>query len=476
MKRDSKGPIFQVNTLKAWRTPGNYCDHEGGGLYLQVRQVKVDGVPQFEALRGGKVVPKVTKYWSFRYWRRERDGKRRLHELGIGPFKDFSLQEARDYAAMQRRNIKEMNDPILWRRKNQQNVRDLIQSMKTFEEVAQECWEAHKSKWKAKQAENWINSLKNHVYPELGAMEIRSIRKDHIVSALKPIWQEKAETASRVRCRIEAVFKYAKGMNWYSEPNPAEWDGNLDAILVESPRLKKAKNYPSLPFIRMRAFMQELNKEHGIAAKSLEFGILTVTRSGEIRFAKWNEFDMDKAIWTIPEDRMKAGVEHRIPLSARVIEILISMSPAKPDAYVFPGGKAGKAQSDTAMIALIKRMDIRHTEGGGQGWRDEKDERVVPHGFRATFKTWAQDSSHFDRGAIEFALAHQLENKVEAAYSRGTMIEKRRPLMEAWAEFCCGNGAEGALPPTIRRVKDYSEADPKIVRIETPGKEVPHKV
>ena len=452
-KRKSKGPVFQINALKAWRTPGNFCDKGDGrsaGLYLQVRAVKIDGEPQTETLKGGKVVLKVTKYWVFRYWRADRNGGRKLKELGIGHFKDYSLQEARDYATMQRKNIREMVDPIQWRRRNRQNVQDLIESMKTFEEAAVACWESHKSKWKTDHADDWINSLKTHAYPVLRSMEIRLIQTTHIEKVLAPIWHDKAETATRVRSRIEAVFNYAKGKGWYAQENPALWKGKLEALLVESPRLKKKKNMPSLPFAEMGAFIPALQAEQGVAARALEFGILTATRSGEIRMATGREFDLDNALWTIPAERMKAGIEHVIPLSARVIEIIRSMGEMEPDKFIFPGGKPGKCQSDAAMNALIKRMDANRMEAEGVGWRDPKGKRVVQHGFRATFKTWAQDFTNFDRQTIEFALAHELPNKTEGAYSRGKMIEKRRPLMDAWASFCASTEAPAANVVPIR--------------------------
>ena len=462
VKRNGKGPIFQTATLAAWREPGTFCDHEGGGLYLQVRQVCVNGVKQWETTKQGKRVAKVTKYWTFRYWRKSRDGGRKLKEFGIGPFDDYTLAEARDIATEQRKIRREFGDPILVRKKRKQDLRDLVDSMKTFEEAAQACWESHKPKWTASYAEDWLSSLKTHVYPVLGSMEIRSIRTTHIEGVLQPIWHEKAETASRVRSRIEKVFNFAKGKEWYGEDNPAAWEGKLEALLIESPRLKKLVNHPSLPFSQIGAFTEALRREKGTAARALEFLILTASRSWEVRGAMGEEFDLEKALWTVPAVRMKAGKEHVVPLSPRAVEMVRGMGKLQEGKFVFSGGKPETCLSDAAMNALIKRMDA-HRQGAKQkGWCDLKGKRIVPHGFRATFKTWGQDSTDFDRQIIEFALAHGLPDKTEAAYSRGAMITKRRPLMDAWALYCAGNGTERKF----KRVKDYADPDPKIVKVE----------
>lgn len=464
--RSGKGPVFEVATLVAWHEPGTFCDHVGGGLYLQVRQVCVNGVKQWETTKQGKRVAKVTKYWTFRYWRKSRDGGRKLKEFGIGPFTDYSLEEAREIATEQRKIRRKFEDPILVRKKRKQELRDMVDSMKTFEEAAQACWESHKPRWTPGYAEDWLNSLKTHVYPMLGSMEIRSIRTTHVEGVLKPVWHEKAETASRVRSRIEKVFNFAKGKEWYSEDNPAAWDGNLDALLIESPRLKKLVNHPSLPFSQIGAFTEVLRQEKGTAARALEFLILNASRPWEVRGAMGEEFDLEKALWTVPAARMKAGKEHVIPLSPRAVEIIRSMGKLKTGQFVFPGGKPETCLSDAAMAALIKRMDAHREEKEQTGWRDPKGKRIVPHGFRATFKTWGQDFTEFDRQVIEFALAHGLPDKTEAAYSRGAMIKKRRPLMDAWAEFCATKGLGNAAERKFRRVRDYSVPNPKTVLVE----------
>lgn len=465
VKRSGKGPIFDGKALDAWHVPGTFCDHQGGGLYLQVRQVKVNGVEQWETKKG-KRVARVTKYWTFRYWQQTRDGGRKLKEFGIGSFNDYTVEDAREIASTQRRIRSNFGDPILERKRRKREALDLIASMKTFEEAAQACWESHKPRWTPGYAEDWLNSLKTHVYPMLGSMEIRSIRTTHVESVLKPVWHEKAETASRIRSRIEKVFNFAKGKEWYSEDNPAAWDGNLDALLIESPRLKKLVNHPSLPFAQIGAFTEVLRQEKGNAARALEFLILNASRSWEVRGAMGEEFDLEKALWTVPAVRMKAKREHVVPLSHRAVEIIRSMGELKAGQFVFPGGKPETCLSDAAMTALIERMDAHRAEEGKTGWRDPKGKRVVPHGFRATFKTWAQDHTEFDRQIIEFALAHNLPDKTEAAYSRGAMIKKRRPLMDAWAEFCATKGLGNAAERKFRRVREYSVPNPKTVLVE----------
>lgn len=464
-RRESKGPIFNEKALAAWRQPGTFCDDLKGGLYLQVRQARVQGVPQWETDRKGVLIPKVTKYWVFRYWRPAKEGGRKLKEFGIGPFADYTLQQARDIAKEQRIILREFGDPILTRKRRKQNLRNLIDSMKTFSEAAETCWESLKPQWGERHAYDWLASLKNHVYPTLGAMEIRDIQTTHIETVLRPIWHAKAETGSRIRGRLELIFNFAKGKGWYSGDNPAAWDGNLDALFLESPRLKNQVNHPSLPFRQVGIFMEALWREKGTAARALEFTILTATRSGEVLGALGEEFDLGKALWTIPAERMKAKKEHLVPLSPRTMEILRGMGDLKRGVFVFPGGVPGNCLSDAAMNTLVKRMDCHRQEQEGKGWCDEKGERVVPHGFRATFKTWAQECSKFDRDVIEFALAHQLADKVEAAYMRGTMLEKRRPLMAAWADFCASKAPLAVSPQAFRRVREYTDPDPKIVKI-----------
>lgn len=466
LRRKGKGPIFEAKTLEAWREPGTFCDDQGGGLYLQVRQMRVKGVLQWDAGPSGERLPKVTKYWTYRYWRRGPGGTRKLKELGIGPFTDYTLDQARNKAREQRLLRDDFLDPIQVRKKLKQEAQDLIANTKTFKQATEACWNARKSGWDSDYADDWLRSLETHVYPGLGSMEIRAIRTTHIEAVLRPIWEEIAETASRIRSRIEAVFDFAKGKEWFVGDNPGAWKGNLDALLIKSPRLKKLRNFPSLPFEQMGSFMAALRKEKGTAALALEFQILTAARPGEARGATGGEIDLKKSLWVIPAERMKGKVEHTIPLSPRAIQIIRSMGELKPGVFLFPGGKPGKCLSDAAVGALIDRMDASRREMEGLGWVDKKGVQIVPHGFRATFKTWGTDSSSFDRNLIEFALAHKLPDKVEAAYNRGTMLEKRRPLMKAWAEFCDPENANWSPNRSFRRIKDYSDPDPKIVRVE----------
>jgi len=481
--RKSKGPIFQVKALEAWTTPGNFCDDEGGGLYLQVRQIRENGVPQLEKLRNGQLVQKVRKYWVFRYWSPLPAGRRQLKEYGIGPFEDYSLQEARDKAKAQRKLIRDEGaDPILTRKFRKQEIRDRIDGMKTFKEAAVACWEAHKSKWKERTANTWINSLETHIYPKLGNMELQAIKKTHIEAVLRPIWTSNPDLGARIRQRLEVVFNYARGKEWYPDKNPAEWAGNLDALMPPSIRREIAENFPSLPFHRMGAFMEALRHGKGISARALEFTILTAARSGEVRLATWDEIDFDKALWTVPTDRMKtekrmkknAVKDHIVPLSTRALEILRSMGDPVPGGLVFPAERSGKALSDMAMSKYVKDMDARNLEAGGDGWRDPNlDNRIaVPHGFRATFSTWGQDHADFDHQLVEFALSHKLEDEVKAAYKRGTMVEKRRPLMAAWADYCAkGPSAKPALDMEDRLADMIPSTVPlppqKVVKLRT---------
>lgn len=463
-------PRFTQAALKGWNRPGTYCDDEGGGLYLQVIQVRRKGEPQWITNSVGERVPKVRKYWTYRYWRTTRDGGRKLHEYGIGSFKDYSLKEARDIAQEQRKVRDEFRDPIQVRRKRKQGVQELIDSLKTFEEAATACWQSLHPQWGTRHANDWLNSLKIHVFPSIGSFDLRSLTKQHVEEILRPIWTAKAETATRVRQRIEAVIDFAKGKGWFTGDNPATWKGNLKALLMESPRLKLLEHHPSLPFPQMGLFMAALRTQPGIAAIALEFTILTATRSLETRLATGKEFDLERGLWTIPAKRMKAKKEHLVPLSDRACEILRSIGKLTPDGYIFPGGKPNAPLSDGAMLALLKRMDANRVESEGIGWRDPEGDRIVTHGFRASFRTWAGEETDHPRDAIEFALAHQLPDKVEAAYARATLLDKRRPLMADWAAWCEPRShlqaSLEAAKPHMQRVKVYDGEESKIVWVE----------
>ena len=373
------------------------CDR---GLYLQV------------ARRG-------TKSWLFRY-KSPITAKQR--EMGLGSLNLVSLAAARDIAVECRRQVLNGLDP-LEERGRIKRARQLEQArLITFQEAATQCIASKKPEWKnVKHAQQWSNTLTAYAYPIFGDLSISDLDTDLVLKAIEPIWISKAETASRVRQRIETVWDWARARKYVEGENPARLRGHLDKILAKTAKIKRVKHHAAVPYKQIGAFITKLRGHKGSSALALEFMILAAGRTGEVRGARWQEIDLKTKVWTIPAVRMKAGKEHRVPLCNRAIEILTSLnSNRNPDAFVFPGWKAGTGLSDGAMLSLMRKMDFRP---------------YTPHGFRSTFRDWAADEAHhFSNETIELALAHTIKNKAEAAYRRGDQLERRRELMADWAK------------------------------------------
>jgi integrase len=269
-----------------------------------------------------------------------------------------------------------------------------------------------------KHAAQWEMTLREYAAP-LRRLPADKITTDDVLSVLKPLWNEKPETASRLRGRIERVLDAAKAQGLRSGENPARWRGHLDDLLAKRQRLTRG-HHPAMPYADVSAFMATLRKREGIAALALEFGILTAARSGEVIGARWVEFDLDGAVWTVPAARMKAGKEHRIPLAPRALKIVKDIVGLSGE-FVFPGGKPGRPLSAKALAKALRRMKVKN---------------ATVHGFRSAFRDWAAECTNFTNEVCEAALAHVIENKAEAAYRRGDLFDKRRKLMDAWAAFC----------------------------------------
>ena len=258
------------------------------------------------------------------------------------------------------------------------------------------------------------------------------------MKVIGPIWPKKTETASRVRGRIESILEWAKTREHRTGDNPARWHGHLETLLPKRNDVARIKHQPALPFEQMGEFMTELRKAEGIAARALEFTILTASRSGEVRLAAWSEFDLEGRIWIVPAERMKARKEHRVPLTDPALDLLRSMPRLDDSLFVFPGGKRGAPLSDMSLSSVIRRMN----EGGGSSkWVDRSGRQVVPHGFRSSFRDWTSERTSFTREVAEQALAHTIPSAVEASYRRGDLFEKRRKLMAQWASYCLSPGA-----------------------------------
>jgi integrase len=292
----------------------------------------------------------------------------------------------------------------------------------TFDACAAAYIAAHNTSWRnAKHRDQWRNTLTSYAGPAFGSLPVQSIDVGLVMKALEPIWQAKPETASRLRGRIEAVLDWATVRGHRKGENPARWRGHLDKLLPARSKVHKVKHHPALPYNEMADFVAELRKQEGVAARALEFLILTAARTGEVIGARWDEVDVEEKIWVVPAARMKAGREHRVPLSSAAVAILEEMKKIRESDFVFPGGKKGKPLSNMAMLAVLKRI----------GRSD-----LTAHGFRSSFRDWAAERTNFPREVAEMALAHTVGDKVEAAYRRGDLLQKRRQIMEAWARFC----------------------------------------
>ena len=331
--------------------------------------------------------------------------------MGLGPYPEIGLARAREKAMEARRLVKEGIDPL--------SERARIPAL-TFKAAAEALIESKRPGWRnAKHAAQWTATLASYTYPSLGRLDVKAVDTQAVLEALRPIWTTKPETASRVRQRIEAVLDYATAMGARSGDNPARWRGHLDNLLPKPSKVKVVEHHAALDWRKAPIFMAELEQREGTAAKALAFAILTAARSGEVRGMRWSEVDRDAAVWTVPASRIKAGKEHRVPLTAGALALLGERG--APDSFVFPGAaRRSMPLSDMSLTAVLRRM--------GRG-------ELTAHGFRSTFRDWAGEETAHAREVIEAALAHRLKDKAEAAYARGDLFVKRRRLMEEWGAF-----------------------------------------
>ena len=392
--------------------PGRHAD--GGGLHLLVKE-------------------SGARSWVYRFMLK---GQSRDIGLGTAGQGGISLADARDLASALRLKVKAGTDPLAERHREAAEALASAQAAQiagiTFKAVAEAYIGANEDSWRnAKHRQQWQNTLTSYVYPVMGELPVAQIGTSHVLSILEPIWKAKPETASRIRGRIETILDSAKARGYRDGENPARWRGHLSQILPARSRLSRG-HHKAMPYDALPAFLSGLRERDAMAANALEFAILTATRTGEVLGATWSEVDLERAIWTIPAARMKAGKEHRVPLSPRAVEILKAVQPLNKT-NLFPTDKGGKLSS-MAMSMLLRRM---------------KQDCTV-HGFRSTFRDWAAESTAYAHEVCEMALAHVIGNKSEAAYRRGDMFEKRRRLMDEWATFCASKNAAGATVTPIR--------------------------
>jgi integrase len=391
--------------VQALRTPGYYAD--GGNLYFRVAD-------------GG------SRGWIFRFAIRGR-----TRDMGLGAYPDVTLAKARDLAADCRRMVAIGLDPIEARK--EKRAVDHLKAARsiTFDQCSAAYIAAHETGWRnAKHRQQWTNTLKAYVSPVVGKLPVQAVDTGLVLKALEPIWRSKPETASRLRGRIEAILDWAKVREFRSGENPARWRGHLDHLLPAKSKVRQVKHHAALPYGQIGAFMAGLRDQPGGAARAFEFLILSATRSGETLGAIWNEFDLAARLWTIPAGRMKAGREHRVPLSAAALAVIEGVREVRQGDFVFPGARQGRPLSEMALLMLLRRMGFGH---------------ITVHGFRSAFRDWAAERTNFPREVAEMAFAHAIEDKVEAAYRRGDLLEKRRRLMSAWAEFCSKPSGAGTV-------------------------------
>lgn len=376
------------------KKPGMLAD--GDGLYLQVTGAGA-------------------RSWIFRF---TLGGKSR--EMGLGSLKGVGLAAARAKAAQCRALLADGIDPIA-ARKGEHAARAVAGARAiTFDQCAEAYINAHGATWRnPKHHSQWKTTLETYVSPVFGKLPVHAVDVSLVMKALEPIWTTKPETASRIRGRIESVLNWAKARGYRSGENPAQWKGHLDNLLPARSKLSRVKHHAALPYDETAQFMKSLREQTGMPARALEFLILTAARTGEAIGAQWCEIDLAEKVWTVPAARMKGGREHRVPLSNKTLAILNKVAKGEPGDFVFRGRNGGPL-SNMALLMLLRRM--------GHG-------SLTAHGFRSTFRDWAAERTSFQREVAEAALAHVVGDKVEAAYRRGDLFEKRRRLMEAWAEF-----------------------------------------
>ncbi|GLI99777.1 site-specific integrase [Sphingobium sp. BS19] len=395
--------------------PGRHAD--GGGLHLLVKE-------------------SGARSWVYRFML---SGKSRDIGLGAAGPDGISLADARDARDALRLKVKAGIDPLEERQREAAETLAAAQAAQvagiTFKAVAETYIGANEGSWRNdKHRQQWKNTLATYVYPVIGELPVAEVGTAHVLQILEPIWKAKAETASRVRGRMETILDAAKARGYREGENPARWRGHIAQILPVRSRLTRG-HHKAMVYDAIPAFVGELHKREAVAALALEFTVLTAARTGEVIGAKWDEVDLDKAIWSIPAIRMKAGKEHRVPLSPRAVEILQSMQGLGKE-WLFPAIKGG-SMSGMAMSMLLRRMKVD----------------VTVHGFRSGFRDWCAECTGYAHEVAEMALAHTIDNKVERAYRRGDLFDKRRRLMDDWANYCATIPAAGANVTPIRKVE-----------------------
>ncbi len=373
-------------------------------------------------------------------------------DLGLGAYPTVTLADARDKARRYREQIEQGIDPREARRAAQAALVSAEAKRLTFDQAAEACFKARSREFRnAKHAKQWKGSLDTYASPKIGALPVSDVELAHVVSVLEPHWLTKTESMSRLRGRIETVLEWAR-VSGYRDglDNPAAWK-TLKHVLPSPSKVSKGTHYPALPWHEVPRFMAGLRERDGMGARALEFVILTAARSGEVRLATWDEIDIEGKLWTVPTERMKAGLTHRVPLSAPAVKLLKKLPRMKGSPYVFPAARGG-ALSDMTLSAVPRRMHDDDIEAGGDGYLDPKLNRIAtPHGFRSSFKDWCRSSTSYPDEVSELALAHVSSDATRAAYARDELLPKRVKLMNAWARFLATVPSKASVTPIRKR-------------------------
>lgn len=399
--------LNQLSATKVKTAPKGWY-HDGGGLYLQVTDT-------------------AARSWVFCYMLNGRE-----RQMGLGSVGAVSLADARGKLADCKKLLAQKIDPIEVRKSDEAKARYAAASGTTFEECAKAYIATHIGSWRnAKHIKQWPGFFERYVYPVIGKLSVQDVDVGQVLKVLQPIWETKTESANRIRGRIENVLDWAKARGYRQGENPARWRGLLENLLARPSKIWQTTHHPALPYAEVGDFMALLKQQSGLDARALEFTILTAVRTSECINATWEEIDLYNKVWVVPANRTKTRKEHRIPLPEKAITVLKHAMQLTSDkknpviteqtGWVFPSRKKIKPLSNMAMLVLLRRIE-----------RDD----VTVHGFRSTFRDWAAEQTNFPREVAEAALAHTIENQVEAAYRRGDLFEKRRKLMDAWAKYC----------------------------------------
>ncbi|WP_306545999.1 site-specific integrase [Desulfobulbus sp.] len=390
-----------------------YCKNEkkpgmhsiGNGLYLRVQVSRTD-------------LNHITKSWLLRW------GAGGKYTMGLGPYPAIGLAEARKLGAEAMQRVKLGFDPRAEREALREKVQ-LNQEALTFREASKKYIQKESPSWKnTKHTQQWTNTLETYALPVIGEKKCEEITLQHVMKVLEPIWISKNETATRIRSRMENIFDWAITHGHRKSANPARWKGLLEHTLTKISKRQRVRHHPALPYRDIPEFIQLIKVIDSISARALEFTILTGCRTGEVLGLKWEEIDFDNKTWIIPKERMKAGIEHRVPLSDQAIGLLVKIKKMSKSEYAFQNNiKIAKPISNMAMLMLLKRIK-RHD--------------ITVHGFRSSFRDWGAEVTNHTREVMEHALAHKLADESEAAYQRSTFFEKRIALMSDWGKYCYG--------------------------------------